>query len=728
MKKEKIKLLTLLCAAAACMLPAVVNAQNQSGDSSSWLKIREVIVSATRTEKNPDSVGRSITVISAEQIRNSGANSVAEVLSREEGIYVVGTGQTPGQLQNLFMRGANSNQTSILMDGIKLSDASTTDNSIDLSELSLANIDLIEIVRGSHSTLYGSSAIGGVINIITKKGMSPGFHADAGLSGGALGAGTFSSAENLFLNYSAKNGFYLNASVFNQHCNGLDASVDSVTVPTTATAYSHYHRDRDGFTKTDLLGKAGYRSAKLDVFLSYKRVDQTSSIDGEAYRDDPAYTVDFSRNLISWGAIYKPSPAWSISYNAGISDSRRKAVDDSSLTDLSGHYNHNYLSGNYTGNSFTQELQASYKIKGLSAVFGGGGYMEKMSAQTFYYSPSYQAKQNLDSLKIHVNSMSEFAHLDVDGSLINKDLKVIGLGLGIRNTNYNLFGNNLTYEISPSLWLNNNALVYASWSTGFNAPSLYQLYTPDADPGSHITRGNPYLKPEESNSMEFGFKQKVNAHVSFHVAYFKTVVKNSIDYVFLWDKNKPTDSLTYLDYKGDSYVNIGTYTSQGIEMGFNSKLSEKVALGVNLSLVTGKLDYDPSNISNVHTQGNQVQVYTSGAFINAKVQNYNIARRPSTANINMSYFPRNFLTIRTDIRYTGQRNDVAYKANLGPIGGLGSQGLGDYVLVDLAIRYQITKQFSASIRLENVFDEKYYEIYGYTTRGRSLYLNLRYAF
>jgi vitamin B12 transporter len=727
MKKEKIKL-TLLCAIAACMLSAAMNAQNQGTDSSSWHKIREVIVSATRTEKDPDSVGRSITVISAEQIRNSGANSVAEVLSREEGIYIVGTGQTPGQLQNLFMRGANSNQTSILIDGVKLSDASTTDNSIDLSELSLSNIERIEIVRGSHSTLYGSSAIGGVINIITKKGTTPGFHAEAGLTGGALGAGTFSSAENLFLNYSAKNGFYLNAAVFNQQCNGLDASVDSVTVPTKTTSFGHSHRDRDGFTKTDLVGKAGYRSSKLDVYVSYKRVDQKSSIDAGAYNDDPAYSVAFSRNLISCGAVYKPSQAWNISYNAGISDSRRKAVDDSSVTDLSGTYNHKYISGNYTGNSFTQELQATYKIKGLSAVFGGGIYNEKMSAQTFYYIAPYQAKQNLDSLKIHVNSISEFAHLDLDGSLINKDLKVIGLGLGIRNTNYDLFRNNLTYEISPSLWLNNNALLYACWSTGFNAPSLYQLYTPDADPGSHITRGNPFLKPEESNSMEFGFKQKVNAHVSFHVAYFKTVVKNSIDYVYLWDKNKSVDSLTYLDYKGDTYVNIGTYTSQGIEIGLNSKLSEKVSLGANLSLVSGRLDYDPSNISNVHTQGNQVQLFTSGAFINTKVQNYSIARRPSTANINLSYSPWNSLTIRSDLRYTGQRNDVAYNLNLGPSGALASKGMGDYVLIDLAIRYQATKQISTSIRLENLFDEKYYEIYGYTTRGRSLYLNLRYAF
>jgi vitamin B12 transporter len=724
MKKEKINLLNQLFISAV-LLFGVCNLHAQQADSSRQHQLREIVVSATRSEQDPDSVGRSITVISNEEIKNSGANSLAEILSQQEEIYIVGTGQTPGQTQNIFMRGANSNQTSILIDGVRLTDPSTTDNAIDLSELSLANIERIEIVRGSHSTLYGSSAIGGVINIITKKGMATGVHADADLRAGEFGAGTSEFIENVFVNFTHKSGFYGSAEVYNNKTNGLDAVVDTVTDPHN---YVHNHPDRDGFSKTDLMGKVGYRTEKLDLFAAYKHVDQKADIDAGAFQDDPAYTVAFIRDLFNWGAGYKINPNFSVLYSGGMTDSKRTAIDDSSIVDYQGNYNHSYFKGIFQGKTMTHDLQAAYKRKGISIVLGGNFFNEKMTANTstYYFAPLPPV--SLDSLHISVNTLSEFVHADLDGSLINNKLKIFALGLGMRNTQHDLFGNNLTYEVNPSIRLANSGLLYFSWSTGFNAPSLYQLYDPDHGTGSSITRGNPNLLPETSNSVEVGFKQKVNDRLSFHVAYFKTVVKNSIDYVYLWTKNKPVDSLSASDYKGDTYVNIGTQTNQGFEIGVNSKLSEKLNLGANISLISGRLDYDPASISNTHIQGNQVQLFANGAFINKQVQSFDLVRRPSTANINLSYkvFPK--LTLRGDVRYVGPRNDVYYNSSLGPYGAQSTQGMGDYILVDISVRYRIIKGLTAGLKVENLFDEKYYEIYGYTTRGRGFYLSLRYSF
>src|SRR5687768_2144107 len=145
-------------------------------DSTNFTTLKEVVISASRTEKPLIEIPRSVTVLDAEQIRSSVYQSVGELLNSQAGVFVVGVNQTPGTNQNIFMRGSNSNQVAVLIDGVRITDPSTPNAAMDLSEISLANIERIEIIRGSHSTLFGGAAIGGVINLITKKNSRQGFH------------------------------------------------------------------------------------------------------------------------------------------------------------------------------------------------------------------------------------------------------------------------------------------------------------------------------------------------------------------------------------------------------------------------------------------------------------------------------------------------------------------------------------------------------------------------
>ncbi|KAB2844602.1 MAG: TonB-dependent receptor plug domain-containing protein, partial [Melioribacteraceae bacterium] len=147
------------------------------------------------------------------------------------------------------------------------------------AELSLANIQRIEIVRGSHSTLYGSSAIGGVINFITEKNMKPGLNADLNLQTGTFGEGSFDFTQNLLLNYTTHEGFYFSGEVYNSNVKGFDA-----TVKNTPPVFGSY--DKDNFDKTDIFGKAGYAANNLDLFIAYKRTDQKEDIDDGAFADD----------------------------------------------------------------------------------------------------------------------------------------------------------------------------------------------------------------------------------------------------------------------------------------------------------------------------------------------------------------------------------------------------------------------------------------------------------
>src|SRR5215216_6710116 len=171
-------------------------------DSSRVKQLNEVVVIATRSEKKVIDAPKSVTVITSKDFQQLPYQNVADLLSRYEGIFATGTFQNPGSLQYLYLRGADARQTLIMVDGVRLSDAATPDNSIDLSELSLANIERIEIVRGSQGTLYGSSAIGGTINIITKKHAKQGLSANANLQAGSFGNKTFATNNLLNAGYS----------------------------------------------------------------------------------------------------------------------------------------------------------------------------------------------------------------------------------------------------------------------------------------------------------------------------------------------------------------------------------------------------------------------------------------------------------------------------------------------------------------------------------------------
>ena len=132
----------------------------------------EMIVTATKTLNSiSDTGGSSVTVITAEDIRNSGKQSVEEVIKGTAGIDVASNGG-PGTLASVFLRGADAKNTLVLIDGVPSNDPADANRAPNFANLTVDNIDRIEIVRGTVSFLYGSNASAGVINIITKKGSS----------------------------------------------------------------------------------------------------------------------------------------------------------------------------------------------------------------------------------------------------------------------------------------------------------------------------------------------------------------------------------------------------------------------------------------------------------------------------------------------------------------------------------------------------------------------------
>lgn len=719
------KHLLLLC---CIVLTSRLVAADGEDDSLKVYQLKEVLVTATRTERSLNEVGRSVSVVPAGQLGGSIFTSLGEVLARQAGIYVVGAGQNPGMLQSVFMRGAGNNQVAVMVDDIRVTDPSSPNNALDLSEFSLSNVERVEIVRGTHSTLYGSSAIGGVVNLITRKNGKPGISGTGELTTGTLGRGASSFGQRLFLHYGADMGVYISGEVGNSRAKGLDATVDSVTLP---GAFNR--RDRDGFVQTDFIGKVGFRNERAEVHGSYKRTTQDADIDKGAFRDDDNATLETKRSLLTYGGSFRATDDLHIRYVGGYSTMNRAAVDDSSVVDALGNTDRTHSSGSWRGTTLTNELQASFHASGISGVVGGGHYRETMSSASYFYSNSlfglFESRTNLDSLDLHASIFSVFGQVDMSASVIDPDLAPLSLVLGGRVYRHSSFGTKATFEVNPRLNVSDNTLLFASYASGFNAPSLYQLFSPESNSLSGISRGNTHLQPEASRSFELGFRSSVSGNISVSASYFHSVVENAIEYVYLWNRGVPIDSLgndwMRDDFRGDTYLNLGKQTTQGIEFGISARLSEQLWFDGSYSMVSGRFTYQPSAIQIAQTQGNHVQLYNSGAFVNSDVEVPGLVRRPNVAHASLSYAPVPLFAVTVYVRQIGPRGDVYYDSALGPFGALGTVPVEDYTLVDFSARFHFGEHVTVISRLENVFDVTYSEIKGFTTRGRALYLSTR---
>lgn len=682
-------------------------------DSLKTTILQELIFSASRTEQPVAEVPRSASIISREALEKSMYLSVGELLQSQEGIYVVGATQTPGSNQSAFLRGANSNQYVVMVDGVRITDPSSPNGAIDLSEISVANVERIEIIRGSHTSVYGGAAIGGVINIITRNQQATGFNGYAALRGGSLSQDSYSVNAQADLNYSFKKGAYVNASIWQQHVSGLDATIKQPEAGFTTA-------DKDGFSKIDASLKAGVHRNKLDAFVSYKKTNQQADIDAGAFDDDENYTLDFDRDLINYQAQYKLASKWSVLLNGSWSESVRVSLNDSSLVNENGDTDRSYFKGNYTGRLFTQEVQGNYNSEKMEVVFGGGVFYEKMFFDTYYFSKAfglYESITNYDTINSRTHTFYEFAK----ATYYFNQLSVTG---GLRFSQHSMFGSAGTFEFSPAYTILNN-IVYVSVSSGYNAPSLYQLFDPTQGWGTVVTRGNNKLEAEKSLSLEAGLKHSFQNGSHVTLSAFQTSVNNSIEYIYLWNGETPVDELGYADHKGDTYVNLAQQLVRGVDLNAQINIVKKLSTQGNISLMKGEVTSNPDDVDQSIAQGNHIQLYNTGAFLSEEVTNKNLVRRPQVmVNWLVTYKPMERLSLQAGYRFTGSRYDNAYDYSLGPYGALNQVEIANYHLFDFNAQWKWTDNLLTTLKVENITDRAFQEIQGFQTRGRSIYLGL----
>ena len=475
-------------------------------DQPDEIETPEVIVSATKTAIPVKEVTSAVEVITGEQMQQRKVRTVAEALRWATGLAVFQSGG-PGTNVDVRMRGGTPEQTLVLIDGAIVNSA--TIGSYDFANLTSDNIERIEILRGSQGMMWGADAMGGVINITTKRGReTPNISAFAEY-------GSFTTIRE-GATISGKKGAFDVAAALTR----WDASSFS------AINYRRGASERDGFHNWQGSVRLGVdlpKDGRLE--FNFRWMNGITNFDGFAFNpatftSDPADVLgakSTSQQYVYSGSYTQPFTKW-------WSQKLTLARATESLTSYLGSFQRNLVTGvedipfqtaseiNTTSNRI--EWQHDFQIAKPLAVTAGYQFREQLG-------------ENLDTLtgattiptKI-VSSNAGFAE-----AKLNLWDRLFGTA-GIRQDEYNVFGSATTYRVTAGyLHKETGTKLRGSYGTGFRAPTINQLFFPGF--------GNPNLKPEKSKGLDIALEQSLlNDRVFLSAGYFWNRYQNLILSVF----------------------------------------------------------------------------------------------------------------------------------------------------------------------------------------------------
>lgn len=527
--------------AAAVLFSNHLHAQKDSTSKT----LDEVIVTANKFPQKQSETGKVVNIITQDQLQKSFGKSLSEVLNQQPGLNINGADNNLGTNQTVYIRGASSANTLIMLDGVPLYDASGISNEFDLNNFALDNIERIEILKGSQSTLYGSDAVAGIINIISKQGEKKpvSLHMD-------LSAGSYNTYKgNIALSGSNRKGQTYFISYNKIHSKGFSSAYDS-------TGKNNF--DKDGFDQDVFQLNYGFRPfEKTTVRLFGKYNNNHAVIDAGAFADDKDYTYH-NDNLIAGTSIDHKLKNGFIRLQYTYNCFKRNFTDDS--TDVGGFSQ--YQNGKYKGTSNFAELYANMNLSKNIELLAGADYRQNKTSQSYIYLPDY----GFPALPISGDSANT-KQFSGYASLYLKSKEGFNLDLGGRWNHHNIYGDNYTYSINPFYVVKDHYKIYANVSSGYRVPSLYQLYS---------EYGNKNLKPETTTSYEAGiqyFSEKINARATVFVRDGKDV--------FLFY----SDPVTY----ASNYINGDKQHDYGIETEATVKFTPQFSATFNYTYVDGKI-------------------------------------------------------------------------------------------------------------------------------------------
>jgi vitamin B12 transporter len=493
--------------------------------------LAEVIVVATRLPVSPDKVGNAFSVLDQKAIVQSQAVLASDLLATLPGLTMVRNGG-PGAPTAVRIRGAEADETLVLIDGVQMNDPSDVSGGFDFGNLLVGDISRIEVLRGPQSTLYGSQAIGGVINIVTAEPQ------------GAL-------ARSASVEYGSMNSSQLKAGVGGQS-DRVSARLAGSYYRTDGVSSYAGGTETDRFRNSTFAGRFGYEltpSVALDLRAFY--ADGRSSYDGFP---PPFYsfadTGDFSKNrqFIGYAGV-------NFALAGGRLQNRVAYQQTSTDRDtFSGPVGAATPSSRYKGENQRIEYQGSWNFaQGYTAVFGGQHEKSQMHSDL---APT-SAEVNLDSF---------YAQLQAE---LIRGLTLIA---GDRFDDHDTFGSHHSPRIAAAWSLGTGTILRASWGEGFKAPTLYQLYS---------DYRNPDLAAESSRGWDAGVAQRfMQDRVFLRATWFQRSTRNRIGF-----GDCPDPGTTICSLPGHSsfgyYANVARNKADGIELEGSFAFTGRTSLSAN---------------------------------------------------------------------------------------------------------------------------------------------------
>lgn len=436
----------------------------------------DVVVTATRQATRADELTSSVEVIDRARIEHSGARDLVDLLSAMPGLRISRNGGV-GASASLYIRGAEARHTLLLIDGMRIGSATT--GTPTLETIPLALVDHIEILRGPASALYGSEAIGGVVQIFTRQG-EPGLHPELYAAVGNRG----NSQTEASLRGGSERLRYA-FSVGNIENTGINSNPDPVKQP------HYYQPDRDGYHDTHVSGQIS-----LDLGGHDEVGANVYAVDGRNHYDayGSAYDAYLDKRESVFGLHYTKQIGsdWRSTFRLGQSKDELKNY---SWAGAPGVYN-------TTQQQFAWQNDVRLPLGSLLAAYEH--LHEKADGSTAY---------TVDSRR--VNSFLLGWHATVAERHLAQ--------VNVRNDDNSQFGRKTTGHLGYAYLLTDALRVQASVATAFNAPTFNQLYWPDTGYGG----GNPDLKPEKAINREIGLRYESGAqHAS--ITYYNNRVRDLI--------------------------------------------------------------------------------------------------------------------------------------------------------------------------------------------------------
>ncbi|HMI05059.1 MAG TPA: TonB-dependent receptor [Pedobacter sp.] len=591
---------------------------NDTVSAQEAIKLDSVVISATKNDQKQSQTGKVVTIIGSDVLERSHGKNLTDLLNEQAGIVVGGTTGNIGLNKALFVRGAASAYAVVLIDGILVSNPAGSGSSFDLRMFAIDQIDHIEIIKGGQSTIYGSDAVAGVVNIITKKGQKAG--------NSVYGVASYGS----YKTYKGTIGISANVEKFSYNIAYTQVKTDGISeaaIPAGTAA----DFDKDG-NKTGTVN-ANFSLQATDKFsispflrYSYGHYD----FDAGSFADNPANNFKLEH------------------FNGG-------------------------LNTKYEFGTGKLNLNYSYETSKLNTVnqYGASLSVGNMQLADLYYNQKLGDKVDVligvdnrhTDFRLNSSSKPSTDLFSTYASVFAHDLSIFNIEIGGRYNKHKQYGENYTYNITPSINVIKQVKLFGTVSTSFKAPTLENLFG--------AFGANLDLIPEKSKNYEAGVNFSfADDKYSLRAAGFKRDLTNAIV------------------YGNVGYVNQASQTAKGFEI--------EPAARFGIFNINGYYAY---------VEGTEFN------FVTSEVSNYLLRRPKHIIGINAGAQATSALFVSSSFKYNGSRTDGNFNDYV-------IENLPSYKLLNFYAEYTlVNKRVKLFADLKNVLDEQYDEFYGYNSMG-----------